>query len=428
VFARALEKPDPKAVHNDYRLRAAYRHELIVSVAVAARVVAIGVGLAALVTSLLVPRLSLAYAALAAPLLALCAVVLVLLRHRGRHHVMALGMLVGILPMVAAGASLVLLPQSEPIAHGSVGLIPLAFAIFVPLPRRYHGLWLVAANAAFYACLFSDGHQADWLPALPSLVFTTALAAGISLVANEVQVRRRYDRDRQLLTMRSLYGRMKEREQDLHRQDEFLFMQQETLVAQQSELLRLNEELAATARLDPLTGVGNRLRLNEDLVQIAARIERGGGTAGLLLLDLDRFKRLNDSLGHLAGDAALKAVADVLKKTSRAGDGVYRYGGEEFLIILHDCDEKSLRLAGQRYVTAIEAIGLRHKENQPWGVVTASAGATSLSERNCLDVDAALHDADEALYRAKEHGRNWLDVNIPSSPAVVPIERRRAAS
>jgi hypothetical protein len=94
--------------------------------------------------------------------------------------------------------------------------------------------------------------------------------------------------------LRAVYRRElqdSEHELDLRRQDEFLFMQQETLVVQQAELLRLNEELETIARLDALTGLGNRLRLNEDLAQTAARIERNGGTVGLLLMDLDRFKR-----------------------------------------------------------------------------------------------------------------------------------------
>jgi diguanylate cyclase (GGDEF)-like protein len=215
---------------------------------------------------------------------------------------------------------------------------------------------------------------------------------------------------------------MKEHEVDLRRQDEFLFMQQETLVVQQAELLRLNEELETIARLDALTGIGNRLRLNEDLAQLAGRIERNGGTAGLLLLDLDRFKRLNDATGHLAGDAALRGVADVLRKTSRVGDGVYRYGGEEFLVLLHDCDESSLHAAGQRYISAIHAAAMPHPDNPPYGLVTASAGATELSQANCTDVDSALHDADEALYVAKARGRNRLEIRAR------PIGRQRAAS
>jgi diguanylate cyclase (GGDEF)-like protein len=229
--------------------------------------------------------------------------------------------------------------------------------------------------------------------------------------------------------MRGLYGRMKDHELDLRRQDEFLFMQQETLVVQQAELLRLNEELETIARLDALTGLGNRLRLNEDLAQTAGRIERSGGSVGLLLMDLDRFKRLNDSSGHLAGDAALRGVADVLRKTSRAGDGLYRYGGEEFLVLLHDCDDAALESAGQRYITAIEAAGMVHPDNPPWKVVTASAGARTMSQRNCMDIDAALHDADEALYVAKASGRNRIEVHPGRAPGtIVPLDQARAAS
>jgi two-component system chemotaxis response regulator CheY len=222
---------------------------------------------------------------------------------------------------------------------------------------------------------------------------------------------------------------MKEHELDLRRQDEFLFMQQETLVVQQDELIRLNGELEAIARVDTLTGLGNRLRLNEDLAQIAGRIERNGGTTGLLIMDLDHFKRLNDSMGHLAGDAALRVVAESLRKTSRAGDGLYRYGGEEFLLILHDCDQAALQTAGQRYISAIQAAGIAHPDNPPYGALTASAGAVELSKANCLDVDSALHDADEALYEAKEKGRNRLVIRRPRVKGrVVPIDPQRAAS
>jgi diguanylate cyclase (GGDEF)-like protein len=146
-------------------------------------------------------------------------------------------------------------------------------------------------------------------------------------------------------------------------------------------------------------------------------------------MDLDRFKRLNDCAGHLAGDAALRGVADALRNTSRVGDGVYRYGGEEFLVLLHDCDESSLYSAGQRYITAIQAAGMPHPDNPPYGLVTASAGATELSQANCTDVDSALHDADEALYRAKDSGRNRLQIyDRPDSADVVPMDQQRAAS
>jgi two-component system chemotaxis response regulator CheY len=146
-------------------------------------------------------------------------------------------------------------------------------------------------------------------------------------------------------------------------------------------------------------------------------------------MDLDRFKRLNDSAGHLAGDAALRGVADVLRKTCRVGDGVYRYGGEEFLVLLHDCDSTALEAAGQRYISAIAGAGLIHPDNPPYGLVTASAGASELSKANCMDVDAALHDADEALYEAKARGRNRLEIHVRSGQAeVYALRRKRAAS
>ncbi len=261
-----------------------------------------------------------------------------------------------------------------------------------------------------------------------ALVSAAFLGTVISVIANEIELRRHGQTDAQLLAVRRLYGRMKEHEVDLRRQDDFLFMQQETLVVQQAELLRLNEELETIARLDALTGLGNRLRLNEDLAQLAGRIERNGGTAGILLMDLDRFKRLNDTAGHLAGDAALRGVSDVLRRTSRVGDGLYRYGGEEFLVILHDCDETVLRSAGQRYVTAIEAAGMNHPDNPPYGVVTASAGAVALSQTNCVDIDVALHEADEALYIAKARGRNRLEIQTYPRQSAFRIDQQRAAS
>jgi diguanylate cyclase (GGDEF)-like protein len=428
VLVPATEKPDVNAARRDRRLWAVYRRELQNNVRLSAVVVACGVTAAAIATCALQPASAPLALALTAPLAAVAVTVGRLVRRRGRRYVVPLGMLVGWLPIMSTAASVVLVHGSEAFAVGCIALIPLAFAIFVPLERKPHMLWLGVANVAFLAItLMMTGQSTD--PNHPvTLVLAALTATGLSLGANELQLRRRRETSEQLLAMRGLYSRMKEHEIDLRRQDDFLFMQQETLVVQQAELLRLNEELETIARLDALTGLGNRLRLNEDLAQLAGRIERGGGTAGLLLMDLDRFKRLNDSAGHLAGDAALRGVADVLRNTSRVGDGLYRYGGEEFLVILHGADQEVLRTAGQRYLTALEAAGMVHPDNPPYGVVTASAGATELSQANCTDVDVPLRDADEALYVAKGNGRNRLEIHVPREPAeVVSIDRCRAA-
>ena len=428
MLVQVTEKPNASGTRGDRRLRAVYRRELQESVFFSGLVVAVMVAGATVIMDIVMPNVAVEETALNAPLVAAALVAAYLSRCRGRHYIVPLGMVLGLLPIVSSIDSILLSPGSEPLALGTLGLIPLAFAVFVPLQRRQHLTWLVAANGLFFGCFLIGSLSRSWGPLLTALITSSIIASTMSMGANEVQLRRRRKMNGQLLAVRGLYGRMKEHELDLRRQDEFLFMQQETLVVQQAELLRLNEELETIARLDALTGLGNRLRLNEDLAQIAGRIKRNGGTAGLLLMDLDHFKRLNDSLGHLAGDAALRGVADALKRTSRIGDGLYRYGGEEFLVILHDADAAVLKVAAQRYLTAIQAASMLHGENMPWGVVTASAGATELSQRNCNDVDGALHMADEALYLAKDRGRNRCEVLIYSAAEMVPLDQQRAAS
>jgi diguanylate cyclase (GGDEF)-like protein len=429
VLTPATLKPDATTALKDRRLRAVYHRELQNSVRLSALIVCAGISAAAVAGVIVAPATALVYLAFTLPLALIAGAAAAAVRRRGRRYAIPLGILIGLLPLVSSAVSVVLVPQEEAIVIGTVGLIPIGFAIFVPLERKAHLVWLVMANLVL-ACIVLElwATRMEFSHPIAMLV-AASMATVLSVGANAVQLSRRRQTNGQLLAVRGLYGRMKEHEQDLRRQDEFLFMQQKTLVVQQAELLRLNEELETIARMDALTGIGNRLRLNEDLAQLAARIERSGGKAGLLLMDLDRFKRLNDTCGHLAGDAALRGVADVLRKTSRVGDGVYRYGGEEFLVLLHDCDESALYAAGQRYLTAIQAAGMAHPDNPPYGLVTASAGATELSQTNCTDVDAALHDADEALYVAKEHGRNRLELRLRPSPAnVVPLDRQRAAS
>ena len=428
MLTRATEKPDATA-HKDRRLRAVYRRELQNNVFYSALVVCAGIVVAAAATAVASPAVAPLCLAATLPLAALSLLAAGVVRRRGRRYAIPLGMVVGLLPLLSSAVITILVRQSEAITLATLAIIPMSFTVYIPLERRDHIIWLVFANivgAAIILEMWLSGTNRGYpLAALLAATIATAMSLG----ANDLLLRRRRQTNGQLLAVRGLYGRMKEHEQDLRRQDEFLFMQQETLVVQQAELLRLNEELENIARLDALTGLGNRLRLNEDLAAVAARIERNGGTAGLLLMDLDRFKRLNDSAGHLAGDAALRGVADALRKTSRLGDGVYRYGGEEFLVILHDCDEPALYAAGQRYINAIEAAGMEHPDNPPYGLVTASAGLTELSQANCGDVDSALHDADEALYVAKEHGRNRIHIHTRRKPAdVVPIDQQRAAS
>jgi two-component system cell cycle response regulator len=175
---------------------------------------------------------------------------------------------------------------------------------------------------------------------------------------------------------------------------------------QRATLERLNSLLFDDARRDSLTLLGNRLRLSEDLNAAAARVERYGHTYCVALLDIDFFKRYNDTLGHPAGDIALRSVAQVLAGSVRAGDMVYRYGGEEFLILLPEQTLETANQALDRVRAAVEDLALPHPDNPPTGVVTISGGIAASTPAEPLGVNDWLRRADVALYQAKARGRN----------------------
>ena len=180
------------------------------------------------------------------------------------------------------------------------------------------------------------------------------------------------------------------------------------LADQQQELERLNAELAATARIDALTGLRNRRALDEELPMLLARCVRHGHELSAVMLDVDHFKKYNDRFGHQSGDDALRGVAGVLLSTGRTADLFYRYGGEEFLCLFPQ-GAAAAGLAAERLRRAVEALGLPHPDN-PHGVVTFSAGVASWSPSS-EPQDDLLVRADEALYRAKAEGRNTVRVD-----------------
>ncbi|MBA2784349.1 MAG: diguanylate cyclase [Rubrobacteraceae bacterium] len=172
---------------------------------------------------------------------------------------------------------------------------------------------------------------------------------------------------------------------------------------------QLNEQkrlLHEQARKDPLTGLGNRRALHEDLEVLAARARRYGHGYCTALYDVDHFKAYNDRHGHLAGDEVLRGVAHVLAERSRGGDACYRYGGEEFLIVMPEQTLESAWAAVDLVRRAVEDLRLPVGPGEPPGVVTVSAGIAALGPGEHKRVDALLGEADAALYRAKEVGRN----------------------
>jgi two-component system cell cycle response regulator len=174
---------------------------------------------------------------------------------------------------------------------------------------------------------------------------------------------------------------------------------------QKDELEKLNRELFAMSRRDPLTRLGNRLRLREDLETLGAQAQRYGHSYCAMLCDVDFFKAHNDTYGHLAGDEVLKRVADVISENLREGDIAYRYGGEEFLMILPEQSLESGVSIADRLRRAVEDLRIPHEKNPP-GVVTISLGVAGLPAGEPKSADALIKEADEALYRAKESGRN----------------------
>ena len=176
------------------------------------------------------------------------------------------------------------------------------------------------------------------------------------------------------------------------------------LAFQNEELEKLNRMLFEQSRQDVLTSLGNRLRLTEDLQSLQSRAERYGHTYAVVVCDVDFFKAYNDRYGHLAGDDVLRRVAATISSGLRNGDSAYRYGGEEFLIVLPEQNAEAAANTADRLRRAVEDLGIPHANSPPVGLVTISAGfATSAGME---DADALLKAADAALYAAKKAGRN----------------------
>lgn len=167
---------------------------------------------------------------------------------------------------------------------------------------------------------------------------------------------------------------------------------------------RWTEEQANEARIDSLTGLANRRALEEILAAEISRAHRFAHQLAVVLLDLDRFKEINDSFGHAAGDVMLRAVSRLLTSLARRGDTVARWGGEEFVVVLPETDLAGAQRFAERLRRTIEAhsVGDLH--------TTASCGvATMLPEDS---VEELLGAADQALYQAKSNGRNRTETAI----------------
>ena len=199
-----------------------------------------------------------------------------------------------------------------------------------------------------------------------------------------------------------------------------------SLEARQRDVELLNRQLFQQSRVDALTGLGSRLRLNEDLAELAAQKKRNCETHCLIMCDIDYFKPYNDTYGHLAGDDVLARVARSLGAKCRSGDRAYRYGGEEFLLLVPvQSLEEGFEVA-DRQRAAVEGLAIAHGAS-PFERITMSLGIALMTRDENETPLRRLKCADEALYRSKRDGRNRVTVENVTGLAP-PLERISASS
>ncbi len=177
-------------------------------------------------------------------------------------------------------------------------------------------------------------------------------------------------------------------------------------------LLRRRQKLGEFYRQlsmnDGLTGLYNRAWLNDMLPKMVATAQRAASPLSLVMIDLDHFKRFNDSHGHLAGDDALRAAAGVINAALRPSDFAVRYGGEEMLVILPETSEKLAKMVAERLCKRLQQVVIFEDMRLPLPQLTGSFGVATLGLPK--DEVQLLAAADAALYRAKEAGRNRVSL------------------
>lgn len=265
-------------------------------------------------------------------------------------------------------------PQGSGASVPYMTILIVGSGLFLPWSPRWHAAWLAAAtglSALVVLVAPTRSFGADDPAGVLVAICAAALASGVG----------------QVIAHRRL-ARMLEQQFELRRFGRYA-------QHQESRVEALNSELTRTARLDTVTGIGNRRALDETLAELA------GHRLAAVLLDLDHFKAFNDQNGHLSGDAALARVGEILRATVRDRDLVFRYGGEEFLILLPGGDVPGATRLAERVRDAVE----HDARTGPWGL-TVSAGVAVADRFNSANPTQLLRRADRALYQAKRLGRN----------------------
>ncbi len=176
------------------------------------------------------------------------------------------------------------------------------------------------------------------------------------------------------------------------------------LATRTAELRCDSKRFYAASRTDPLTGVGNRLHLDEEVSALLSRAQRYGHRCSLAVCDLDFFKAFNDKFGHVAGDEALRSVATAMRGNLRAADTLFRYGGEEFVVLLVEQTPADAERAMNRMRCEVERLALPSPATG--GALTVSVGVSAIDPARDHLPAHWIARADAALYLAKSRGRN----------------------
>lgn len=187
----------------------------------------------------------------------------------------------------------------------------------------------------------------------------------------------------------------------------------------QAELIFAREKLREQATRDSLTRLWNRAAILGILQRELDRAQRGGTMLSIIMADLDHFKRINDTYGHLAGDVVLREAARRMRTAMRPYDEIGRYGGEEFLLVLPDCDTSGAVTLAERLRVAVRGEGMVLAE----GVVPITLSLGVATSDTAQDLETFLAAADVALYRAKDSGRNRIELaTLTDMTEIRPLE------
>lgn len=207
-------------------------------------------------------------------------------------------------------------------------------------------------------------------------------------------------------------------EEQMRRRTQALEIRNEALSQLRLTLETANQRLKRLVAIDALTGVANRRHFDRSLDRELRRARRDNQPLSLIFLDLDEFKRFNDTYGHARGDEVLRRVAQTLNETfRRGGDFVARYGGEEFAVVLPGVDARRAALYAERLRRRIWRLSIPYEVGEITDRVTISGGVATVSPGMIVTSEQLLRAADKALYRAKCLGRNQI-----ASAAVMAVE------